>query len=82
VLQNEIPETVNAALAARAHRHGLTVVLNAAPARDFTTDLPKDVDVLVVNAVEAEMLGAAWSTAWSARLRPRERSPQRARPWW
>jgi len=57
VLQNEIPETVNAALAARAHRHGLTVVLNAAPARDFTTDLPKDVDVLVVNAVEAEMLG-------------------------
>ncbi len=57
VLQNEIPEAVNAALAARARRLGVTVVLNAAPARPFTTDLAASVDILVVNAVEAEMLG-------------------------
>ncbi|WP_237479751.1 PfkB family carbohydrate kinase [Lichenibacterium dinghuense] len=57
VLQNEIPEAVNAALAARARRHGVRTMLNAAPARPFTTDLAANVDVLVVNAVEAEMLG-------------------------
>ena len=57
VLQNEIPEAVNAALATRARRDGVTVLLNAAPARAFETDLPANVDILVVNAVEAEMLG-------------------------
>lgn len=57
VLQNEVPEAVNAALAARARRHGLRTILNAAPARAFTTALPADIDILVVNAVEAEMLG-------------------------
>ena len=57
VLQNEIPEAVNAALARRARRAGLRVLLNAAPARSFATDLAGDLDILVVNAVEAEMLG-------------------------
>lgn len=57
VLQNEIPEAVNAALADRARREGVTVLLNAAPARAFETDLATKVDILVVNAVEAEMLG-------------------------
>ena len=57
VLQNEIPEHVNAALAMRARRCGVTVLLNAAPARAFATDLAANVDILVLNAVEAEMLG-------------------------
>jgi ribokinase len=56
-LQNEIPETVNVAVARRARDHGLLTVLNAAPARPFETDLPGLVDLLVVNAIEAEMLG-------------------------
>ena len=51
VLQNEIPEAVNAALARRARQHGVRVLLNAAPARAFATDLPDDVDILVVNAI-------------------------------
>lgn len=58
VLQNEIPEPVNEAVARRARRHGVTTILNAAPARPFETRLPEFVDILVVNAVEAEMLGA------------------------
>lgn len=57
VLQNEIPEALNEAAARQARRHGVTTILNAAPARPFETDLPKFVDILVVNAIEAEMLG-------------------------
>ncbi len=57
VLQNEIPELVNEAAARQGHRHGVTIILNAAPARRFETELPEFVDILVVNAIEAEMLG-------------------------
>jgi len=57
VLQNEIAEAADATAAELARRSGLTTVLNAAPARALG-DLEGLVDVLVVNAVEAEMLGA------------------------
>ena len=57
VLQNEIPEIVNEAVAHHARDMGVATILNAAPARPFTTSLPELVDVLVVNAIEAEMLG-------------------------
>jgi len=57
VLQNEIPEIVNEAVARLARDLGVTTILNAAPARPFTTSLPDLVDILIVNAIEAEMLG-------------------------
>ena len=57
VLQSEIPEAVNEAVARRARRHGVPTILNAAPARPFATGLPEFLDLLVVNAIEAEMLG-------------------------
>ena len=57
LLQNEIGEVANLAAARTARAAGATVVLNAAPARAIG-DLGGLVDVLVVNAVEAEMLGA------------------------
>jgi ribokinase len=57
VLQNEIPEAANEAVARQARDLRLTTILNAAPARPFTTGLPALVDILVVNAIEAEMLG-------------------------
>jgi ribokinase len=57
VLQNEIPEAINEAAARRARRHGVITILNAAPARPFETELPDFIDILVVNAIEAEMLG-------------------------
>ncbi len=53
VLQNEIPEAVSLALAARAREAGLRVMLNAAPARPMADALWTSVDLLVVNRVEA-----------------------------
>lgn len=58
VLQNEIPPEVNLAAAQAARMRGVTVILNAAPARAIAADLRALVDVLVVNAVEAAMYGA------------------------
>jgi ribokinase len=58
ILQNEIPEGVNEEVARRARKFGVKTILNAAPARAFETALPGYVDILVVNALEAEMLGS------------------------
>lgn len=57
LLQNEISGAANVAAADLAHRAGRTVVLNAAPVRPLE-GLNGLVDILVVNAVEAEMLGS------------------------
>ena len=59
ILQNEIPEEVNEDVARRARAFGVKTLLNAAPARAFETALPGYVDILVVNAIEAEMLGSS-----------------------
>lgn len=56
VLQNEVPEAVNIAAAAAARARGIEVVLNAAPARALTLALAALVDILIVNAGEAEAL--------------------------
>lgn len=58
VLQNEVPEALNLAAARAARVRGVQVVLNAAPARALPEALVPLVDLLVVNAVEAEMMGA------------------------
>jgi ribokinase len=58
LLQNEVPDAVNEAAASAAVGRGARVVLNAAPARPLPGRLGAQVDVLLVNAVEAEMLGA------------------------
>lgn len=59
VLQSEVPDAVNLAAASEARRRGLRILLNAAPARPLPPALPPLVDVLVVNAVEAGMMGAS-----------------------
>ena len=59
ILQNEVPEAVNRAAAHEARSRGVRTLLNAAPARALSADLVPLVDVLVVNAVEAEAMGAA-----------------------
>jgi ribokinase len=56
VLQNEVPHAVNVAAAKIARIQGAQVVFNAAPARHLLEDLSENVDVLVVNRVEAEMI--------------------------
>lgn len=56
VLQNEIPDAANVSAARRVKAAGGLVLLNAAPARPLSEDLVALVDILVVNAIEAEML--------------------------
>ena len=56
VLQNEVPEAVNRAVAAEARKSGATVVLNAAPMRPMAPEMIGLVDLLIVNRIEAEQL--------------------------
>jgi ribokinase len=56
LLQNELPEAANVAMAEAARRAGATIVLNAAPARPLAERFLDSVDILVVNRVEAEFL--------------------------
>ncbi len=58
ILQNEVPEALNQAVARHARARGVPTVLNAAPSRDLSPDFAALVDILVVNSVEAEMMGA------------------------
>ncbi len=53
VLQNEIPNEVNLAIARKANAAGAQVWLNAAPARECPHELLDLVDLLIVNRVEA-----------------------------
>lgn len=57
ILQNEVPEVVNISAARAARAHGVRVCLNAAPWRVASTELADLIDILVVNAVEAEDMG-------------------------
>lgn len=59
ILQNEVPEPVNLAAAIEARRRGVTTLLNAAPYREMAPEFRRLVDILVVNAVEAEMMGTS-----------------------
>ncbi len=58
LLQNEVPEALNKLAAEKAQQLGLTVCLNAAPARVMSEELLSLIDILIVNAVEAEDLGS------------------------
>ena len=59
VLQLEIPLASNLRAAELASAAGTRVVLNAAPAAELPGELLADVDVLVVNEIEARMLARA-----------------------
>lgn len=59
LLQNEVPEAVNLAVAGQARAAGVMVVLNAAPARAMPAALLGLTDLLVVNRVEAADLAGA-----------------------
>jgi ribokinase len=56
VLQNEVPHDVNVSAAKVARSYGAAVVFNAAPARPLSDDLIQNIDVLIVNRVEAEAM--------------------------
>ncbi|MFN3169190.1 MAG: PfkB family carbohydrate kinase [Hyphomicrobiales bacterium] len=60
LLQNELPQAINEAVARRAKMVGAKVLLNAAPARSLTDTLTGSLDLVVVNRVEAaDLLGIA-----------------------
>lgn len=56
VLQNEIPDAANVAAARAVKQAGGCVLINAAPARVLSNELQPLIDIIVVNAIEAEML--------------------------
>jgi ribokinase len=58
LLQNEIPEAVNLAVAKKARAEGAQVWLNAAPARAVCAPLAALVDLLIVNRIEAAFYAA------------------------
>jgi len=56
VLQSEVPDAANVAVARAVKQAGGRVLINAAPARPLSPELQGLVDIIVVNAIEAEML--------------------------
>lgn len=58
VLQNEVPEAANRLAAAAMKAVGGRVLLNAAPARPLSAELCVLIDILIVNAIEAQVLSA------------------------
>jgi ribokinase len=67
LLQNEVPEAANRALARAARAAGARVILNAAPARPLPEDLAGSLDLLVVNRIEAQDLTGSADPAEAAR---------------
>ena len=57
ILQNEVPEAINLLAASQARQRGIPALLNAAPFRALGAEFRALIDILVVNAVEAEMMG-------------------------
>ena len=58
ILQNEVPEPLNILAASAARAAGAIVCLNAAPYRPMSDEFLALIDVLVVNAIEAEQLAS------------------------
>ncbi|ATU94275.1 ribokinase [Phyllobacterium zundukense] len=56
VLQSEVPDAANIAAARAVKQAGGRVLINAAPARPLSGELQSLIDIIVVNAIEAEML--------------------------
>jgi ribokinase len=59
VMQLEVPLSEVEALTRRAHAAGSRVILNAAPAQRLSAELLAEIDVLIVNEIEAEALSSA-----------------------
>ena len=54
LIQNEVPDSVNLIASNQAKERGADVWLNAAPAKKIPSELLKNLDVLILNRVEAE----------------------------
>ena len=56
VLQMEIPYETVKIICAFGKKHGKKVILNVAPARELEEDILKNIDILIVNEIEAETI--------------------------
>lgn len=66
-LLNEVVELTNVHAASEAFRRGVKVIINAAPARQLSAELEQNIDLLLVNAVEArDMCGIVVNDLQSA----------------
>lgn len=54
ILQNEVPEQINIAAAQQAVLRQIPVCINAAPVKQLSEELASLIDILIVNAIEAE----------------------------
>ena len=54
MIQNEINHELNVIAASKAKKKGIKVFYNAAPAKKINSDLQTLIDILLVNAIEAE----------------------------
>ncbi len=57
LLQNEVPEEINLWASAKAIKEGSQVWLNAAPARKINKELLNNLDVIIINRIEAQYYG-------------------------
>lgn len=73
LLQLEIPTPTVLRAAQRAHEHGLTVILNPAPAKPLPTELLSNVDILIPNESELSLLtGLSVNDETSAEIAAKE----------
>jgi ribokinase len=81
IVQLEVPMPAVEAAVARAHRAGVTVLMNAAPAAALPASLWPQIDILVVNESEAAVLSDIAvldpASAATAGVNLRERGPDR-----
>ena len=68
ILQNEISEEANLTASEIVHSRGGFVILNAAPARPAPPKLVENVDLLVVNEIEAAQMSSVDGNGRAARL--------------
>tara|TARA_Y100000590_G_scaffold203084_1_gene230442 strand:+ start:10466 stop:11329 length:864 start_codon:yes stop_codon:yes gene_type:complete len=56
MLQNEVNEELNILAAKKAQMKGLRVCLNASPPKKLSHDLISNIDILIINQIEAEVI--------------------------
>ncbi len=81
VLQNEVPETINLCAAMEAKKRDIPVCINAAPARELSSELENCISLLVVNGVEARDMSGITVSDLSSALRAAELLARRFPGW-
>ncbi|WP_439290870.1 ribokinase [Lonepinella koalarum] len=76
ILQNEVSDEINLNAAQQANQRHIPVCINAAPAKKLSPELIKLIDILIVNAVEAEAMCGIAVTDLTSALKAAQRLQQ------